>query len=161
MAVPTSWADEADVLRLTGRVVTADDVAQATAVIELTSGGRLAKLDAALVSERNFDWLKRAVAYQAAWMASRPDYFEAMDVSQMTQDGVSATIKADGLILAPLARRCLKRLSWRGVRTIRPTATIIGPHGFPVGTATVLGYASPVGYGAGVPDDELPWRSMS
>jgi hypothetical protein len=148
MTTPTTWADAVDVKALTGATVSDSLIDQATGVIELTSGGRLARLDPAHVTGRDFDWLRRAVCYQAAWMASQPDYFERLDVADLDQDGVVATFKADGLVLAPLARRCLKRLSWRGVRTIRP------------GASTTLLPGAAIGYGAGLPDDDLPWRPM-
>lgn len=148
MTVPTTWATAVDVKALTGATVSDALIDQATGVIELTSGGRLARLDPEHVSERNFDWLRRAVSYQAAWMDAHPDYFERMDVADLDQDGVVATFRPDSLVLAPLARRCLKRLSWRGVRTIRPGAS-----------STALPGAA-IGYGAGLPDDALPWRPL-
>jgi hypothetical protein len=156
----TTWATAVDVKALTGVTVSDTLIDQATAVIELTGGGRLARLDPAFVSERNFDWLRRAVCYQAAFMAGRPDYFEAADVSSLTQDGVSAQLKGDSLILAPLARRCLKRLSWRGVRTITPSInrTTDRP-GYRTSNAPDLPDVA-VGYGVGLADDELDWGPM-
>jgi hypothetical protein len=160
-----TWADAVDVKALTGAVVTDALIDQATAVIELTGGGRLAKLDPAYVSERNLDWLRRAVCYQAAFMADQPDYFARMDVSSLNQDGIQATLKGDSLILAPLARRCLKRLSWRGVRTITPSInrTTDRP-GYRTSNAPDLpdvpssgGFG---GFGASLMDDELPWGPM-
>lgn len=119
-----TWCTVQDVQQLTGKTVTDEDVQQATGIIEMTSGGRVASMDPTTVTARNLDWLRRAVAYQAAFMVEYPDYFSRMDVSAFTQDGTSATIRPDGLVLSPLARRCLKRLSWRGVRTVtaRPGA---------------------------------------
>lgn len=113
------WCTAADVQALTGKVVGDEDVAQATGIIELTSGARVASFTTTSISNRNLDWLRRAVAYQAAWMVEHPDYFSRDDVSTFTQDGTSAAYRPDGLVLAPNARRCLKRLSWRGMRTVQ------------------------------------------
>jgi hypothetical protein len=161
MTVPTAWATVDDVKRLTGKDLTGDAIDQATAVIELTGGGRLAKLDPAYVSERNFDWLRRAVCYQAAFMDAHPDYFERMDVASLSQDGVSASLKGDSLILAPLARRCLKRLSWRGVRTITPSINRTTDRaGYRTSNAPDLPDVASIGFGASLIDDELPWGPM-
>ncbi len=140
------WATAEDVQALTGKVVGDDVIQQATGVIELSQGGRLAALDSTTVSGRNLDWLRRAVAYQAAWMVDQPGSFERMDVTTSTQDGASATMKPDALVLAPLARRCLKRLTWRGMRTIQP-----GPR---------AGYARLNVYTSDDYDDSLPYRSL-
>jgi hypothetical protein len=159
-----AWASAVDVYALTGATVTDAQVDQATSVIELTSGGRMARLDPAYLSERNLDWLRRAVAYQAAWIASQPDYFTRMDVSSMTQDGIAAAFRPDGLILSPLARRCLKRLSWRGVRTMTPSINRTPDRaGSRFSSAPDLPDVASGGYAYGVPDlddDALPWSPM-
>lgn len=148
MAGATTWATAVDVKALTGKVVSDALIDQATAIVETLGGARLAKLDPSIASERDFDWLRRAVCYQAAWMEAQPDFFERADVSSLNQDGVGASFRPDGLVLAPLARRCLKRLSWRGTRTIRP------------GGSSVQLPGAAIGYGAGLPDDALPWRPL-
>jgi hypothetical protein len=107
------------VQRLTGKVVDDESVDMATGIIEIVSGADADLLNATNLSARNLKWLRYAVAYQCAFMIEHPDYFTRMDVTSMTQDGASATLRADGLVLAPNARRCLKRLSWRGVRTVQ------------------------------------------
>lgn len=141
-----AWASAEDVQNLTGKVVDDTVVQQATGIIEMTSGGRVASMTTVNVSARNLDWLRRAVAYQAAFMVEYPDYFSRQDVSAMTQDGASATFRADGLVLSPLARRCLKRLSWRGVRTMQAGRTDTLRH-IPVSTSDDY-------------DDSLSWRSL-
>lgn len=71
-------------------------------------------------TRRDLYWLRQAVAFQAAWLADTPDYLERNDVESASQDGQSVTLKQDALVLAPLARRAIKKLSWRGSRSIRP-----------------------------------------
>ena len=110
-----SWATGADVAALTG--TPADDEklaqAQAQALVELHVG-RTEALATAELSDRDLDWLRRGVAYQSAWIAGQPDLFTRLDVRQLAQDGMSTTFAPDGLVLAPLARQVLRRLSWMG-----------------------------------------------
>jgi hypothetical protein len=108
-----SWATEADVVALTGTPADAVKLAQAQAAVELYLG-RTEALGSAEMSARDLDWLRRGVAYQAAWMASQPDLFTRLEVEQLAQDGMSTVFAPDGLVLAPLARRVLLRLSWMG-----------------------------------------------
>jgi hypothetical protein len=108
-----TWASGADVTALTG--VPADDVLlnQAQALIELVVGRTEAQATAEL-SARDLEWLRRGVAYQAAWVAGQPDLFTRLEVQRLAQDGMSADFLSDSLTLAPMARRVLRNLSWRG-----------------------------------------------
>lgn len=108
-----TWASGADVTTLTG--VPADEVklTQAQAMIELHVG-RTEELGTAEMTARDLDWLRRAVAFQAAWMAGQPDLFTRLEVQRLAQDGMSADFLSDSLTLAPMARRVLRNLSWRG-----------------------------------------------
>lgn len=162
MAVPSTWATTQDVRDLTGVTVTDAQVMMATAVIETDGGARLVKLDDKYVSDRNLDWLRRAVAYQAAWMIAHPDYFIRMDVANLSQDGVSATFRRDSMTLAPLAKRCLGRLSWRGTRTVTPSInrTVDRP-GYRSSNAPDLpNIANVPAYTSEDYDDGLPWSAM-
>lgn len=108
-----SWATAADVLTYTGASATDAQVARAQALIELYADVTQ-DADGAM-SARDLRLLGRAVAYQAAWMASgaHPDFFARTEVSELDQDDVTAKLAhADALLLAPLASRCLTRLSW-------------------------------------------------
>jgi hypothetical protein len=116
----------AEVLALTGQTVTDDRITQAQGIISIKCGRDLS--DALVFSgtglavlvpfARDQRLLKSAVAYQAAWMNAHPDTFLAADITQMTADGTSAVYKETGLYLAPLARVCLRRLSWQRTRSI-------------------------------------------
>ncbi|MCU1617788.1 MAG: hypothetical protein JWO98_5328 [Frankiales bacterium] len=110
------WATLTDIENLLG--VTVDAKARMVAVnaIELTTGA-IEAVPRPLMYDRDRYWLKLAVCYQAAWIASQPDYLERNAVTAVSQDGQSATgANAEWLILAPLARKALKRVSWRGPR---------------------------------------------
>lgn len=56
--------------------------------------------------------LKHALCYQAAWQSAQIDYSSRTDVSDLGNTGVRFRDE-HALILAPLASRCLARLSWK------------------------------------------------
>lgn len=121
-----AWATVDDVLDLTGKTVTASQLRQAVAMIELHTGA-IEGVERVDTSERDRYWLKLATCYQAAWLSAQPDAFERNDVSSAGQDGQSAVFRADAHTLSPFARRALKKLSWRGPRTlITPRADYTG-----------------------------------
>ena len=65
-------------------------------------------------------WLRYGMAYQAAWMTQQPGVLYRSDIDQLSQDGLS-THWSDprGIMLAPLALRSLKQLSWQKSRSLR------------------------------------------
>lgn len=116
----------ADVLALTGQTVTDNHIAQAQGIISVKCGRDLSDalifsgtgLAALVPFARDQRLLKQAVVYQAAWIPAHPDTFLAADIQQYTADGTSAVYKENGMYLAPLARTCLRRLSWQRTRSI-------------------------------------------
>ena len=115
-----TWATTSDVTTYTGINATTAQVEQAQAVIELMADTTLAASDAGNISQKNLRLLKLAVAYQAAWITQHPDWATSMDTTNVSQDQVSATwAHANAGILAPLAKRCVDRLSWRRIRPLR------------------------------------------
>jgi hypothetical protein len=135
------WATVADVHTLTGKTVTQEVRDQAAATIELHTGA-IEAVERTDITDRDRYWLKLAVAYQAAWLP--PDLFERNDVDAAAQDGESASFRPDAHTLGPLARKALKRLSWRG-----PRAILLG-----ASTSTDLSVTSER-Y-----DDLLPWSPV-
>ncbi|MFB7111731.1 hypothetical protein [Streptomyces sp. NPDC056291] len=133
----STWATTADVLDITGVTVTEAQLTRAQHVIDMVSG-RTYDIHDLLVAEnrrRDLYWLKLAVAYQAAWMIAQPDMFTRMNVTRVDQDMSEAEMGASALVLAPLARRALNRLSWRGTRSLqvqRPRTD--GPRVLPAGS---------------------------
>lgn len=112
------WATIADVQALTGRTVDEQARALAATSIALVTG-LIEGVDRTRLSDRDRYFLKTAVCFQAAWIAAQPDYLERNAVASASQDGQSATMgNPDWLVLSPLARKALKRLSWRGTRTV-------------------------------------------
>lgn len=112
------WATTQDVTDLTGKTVDAATLSQAQAIIELmVSRTEAVPLDT--IGLRDQNWLRQAVAYQAAWIPANPDLFTRTEVITLLQDGVEARdLPSDSLVLAPLARRALKRLSWKKTRSV-------------------------------------------
>lgn len=113
----TPWASIADIKNVTGKDVDATTRNLAAASVELTTG-LIESVERSDISARDRYWLRQAVAFQAAWISIQADYLERSDVASVSQDGQSTQGNPDWLVLAPLARRALKKLSWRGVRTM-------------------------------------------
>lgn len=111
-----AWATVAETLTYTGITVTTAEVAQAQFIVELFSD----VTEDSTISTKNLRMLKMAVAYQAAFVTDHPDLFTHVDVSTMLQDGVQFTQgHENAMVLAPLARRAINRLSWRRNRSIK------------------------------------------
>lgn len=112
-----TWATVADVLALAGVEVDAATLAQAEGVVELFVG--ISPDNTAELSGANTRMLRAAVAYQAAWMLAQVDVTGRMEVTSLDQDGTRVTPgTGDDLVLAPLAKRAVARLSWMGSRSI-------------------------------------------
>ncbi|MEV0220891.1 hypothetical protein [Streptomyces sp. NPDC050704] len=114
------WATTSNVTTYTGVTVTAAQVEQAQAIVEIFADTTEDASDAGNISSKNLRLLKLAVAYQAAWITQHPDAFTNIDITQVQQDGVVATMQHNNaLVLAPMAKRCIDRLSWRRTRSLR------------------------------------------
>jgi hypothetical protein len=113
-----TWATVQDVDDLTGVTVTSEQLAYAQAIIEIHVS-RTEDVPADTISVRDLRWLKRAVAYEAAWIPANPDLFTRIDHVTLLQDGVEVRdLPADALTLAPLAKKAVRRLSWVQSRSI-------------------------------------------
>lgn len=119
-----AWASAQDVINATGVSVTEQQLAQAQSDIEIFSG-RIYP-DSPRMRARDLYWLGRAVARQAAWIAGQFGLETRLDATQTQQDGVSSTLTGDGLVLAPMAGRALRRVSWMRSRTVHSRAPIEG-----------------------------------
>jgi hypothetical protein len=109
--VPDTWADADDVLTYTGVAVDDADLVRAQDIIEIFAGTTYLANDN--LSPRNLRMLNRAVAYQAGWMSLRPDLYTHLDTDSVSQDGVTfSPANGNASLLAPLAYRCLRRLTW-------------------------------------------------
>lgn len=115
------WCDVTHVLSLTGVDVDANVMAQAQGVLAIISDVWPDELpqDLRAADQRR---LADALAYQAAWMAPKPDLFAEVQAAGVSQDGVSAQyVNQYSQYTAPLAQVCLNRLSWnRAPMTHKP-----------------------------------------
>ena len=118
----TTWATAADVLSLTGATVTDSQLTQANGAIELHAG-RLYTDAVTRTGTRDIEWVRRACAYQAAWMLSQPDMFARLDYTEVGKErGTPTKVTATAMTLAPLARRALGRVSWLRSRSLHVRA---------------------------------------
>lgn len=124
-----AWASVQSVIDATGVTVTDAQLVQAQDDIEIASGRIYTDTDR--LRARDLYWLGKAVARQAAWIAGQFGLETRLDATQIQQDGVSTTLQGDGLVLAPMATRALRRVSWMRSRTIHVRSPIegVGPIG--------------------------------
>jgi hypothetical protein len=107
-----------DVTNTTGTTPTAADLAAADSIITVyinrtpdASGG---------ISGRDLTWIRTAIQWQAAWVNGNPDTAGASQYDSYSSDGLSIQTTAEwAKVLAPIAARSLKNLTWKGTRTQR------------------------------------------
>lgn len=109
------WVTDQDVFDITRKEVSAETIPVAQEIVALEAAINVeTDLDNGVVSSANVSLLRRAVAWQAVWLEAHPDALETMDVQGVSQDGLSAQYASESAhFLAPLATRCIRRLSWR------------------------------------------------
>lgn len=111
---------------ITGADVTVEQIATATGIVEAVTGVDLSAEPLPFV-RRDLRHLRNAVAWQARYMLD-PEAAAAVDrpgnLASANANGVSVawTGGSAEAILAPLARMALRRLSWRGSRSVRMVA---------------------------------------
>jgi hypothetical protein len=120
-----SWATPDQALLWTGQAVTEEELAPASAIVTVYAG-REEEEPADAISTRDRRWLGMATAFQAVWMRAKPGVLEHREShTSSSADGVSVSRESDSqVMLAPMASRCLRNLSWVGNRT-----TAQGPAG--------------------------------
>lgn len=122
------WATPSDVASITGKSVTDAELVVAQMVIDLVTNRTPAVSGS--ISSRDITWLKRALAFQAIWMKAQPDLLERSSVSNVSQDGVSATFTSKASVyLGPLAIRALKNVKWLRTRSLRVQSPFIDQDG--------------------------------
>lgn len=119
-----AWASAQDVIDATGVQVTDQQLTQAQLTVEVASG-RIHD-DSSRLRTRDLYWLGRAVSFQAAWIAGQFGLETRLDATQIQHDGITTTLKEDGLTLAPMTTKALRRVSWMRSRTIHVRAPIEG-----------------------------------
>lgn len=148
-----AWVTAAEASDITGQTVTEAQVNAAHPIIELYTN--VTTETSAALKPRDLRLLKYAEAYQAYWMASQVDVLSRMDADHVTQDGLTFQKgDEDALVLAPLAKKCIVRLSWNKSRSIQPLtpeqALVLRGYRMP---GTVLGTEEWL-------DDEQHWEPL-
>jgi hypothetical protein len=119
---PETFCTIADVYKYAGVSVDQDLIEQAQAQIEVAVGRTIEDMigDDAIyeLSSSDRKWLRLATAYQAGWMADNTDWASRLSATGMSQ-GTSLQLTEDGVVVSPLARKSLLRLSWMGSRVVR------------------------------------------
>jgi hypothetical protein len=141
-----AWATPQQVIDITGVSVTDAQLSQAQSSIEMFSN-RIYD-DTARIRTRDVYWLRKAVAYQAAWQKSQYDLHTRLDANQVQQDGVVASLNATAMVLGPEAKQALQRCSWMRSRTIHVRSPFVDGHG---GYASALSDAS---------DEQFEWTPV-
>ena len=104
---------------VTGQTLTAQQVMNAQQVLNVYSN-YTPESSGFSMQPNDLRKLRYALAYQAVWMLGQPGLTTRTGVDQVSQDGVSAHIPDErDLMLAPLAKRMLKQLSWQKSRSLR------------------------------------------
>lgn len=119
----STWATLTEVLNITHKDdLVQDDVDVAEEVIVLHTE----RTPDDSLRTRDLYWLKRAVAWQAAWQVNQPGYAERSTAKEISQDGTKIVYAHAGdpsnpalFMLAPLAQRALKNCSWMKSRSDR------------------------------------------
>lgn len=118
-ALAGTWATPAEATSIAGQTLTQAQLNVAYHVIEMFTGAVVNSR--ANLTNRDLRGLKKAEAYQAAWMAAQIDLTGRSDATLVSQDGLQYSKgDVDMHILGPLAKAAIMRLSWMRTRTIDP-----------------------------------------
>ncbi len=123
--VITAWATIEQVSAITG--VPESDISdglifQAQCIIDMVTGRTIQMYELLLrnLHKRDLYFLQLALAYQVVWMMAQPDLYQRFDLTSTNDErGVNSNFVAGATTLAPLAKRAIRRLSWKGTRSLR------------------------------------------
>ena len=111
---PVTW-----VKNVTGSTLTVAQIQSAQQILNMYSNYTP---EASGFNMQPFDlrWLRYGLAYQAVWMVGNPGLLYRAEVDTISQDGLSTHWQDPrNVMLAPLALRSLKQLSWQKSRSLR------------------------------------------
>lgn len=109
------FATVSEVLAITDVSVDNATVLKAQGIIETAAG----RPEESITNADDLLWLKKATAYQCAYMENDPtSVFEQPNLESTTQGDNKMVFGDKDVWLAPLAERALSRLSWKRSRTI-------------------------------------------
>lgn len=112
-----TWSTEAEASSITKTNISSDDLETASAVLDIYVAVQEDALSE--MKPRDIRLLKKAEAFQAAWMKAQIDFLTRTDTDQVNHDNVRYSKgDRDMHVLAPLAKTCINKLSWRTTRTL-------------------------------------------
>jgi hypothetical protein len=118
------WATTGDVLTKLGKVATSQDILMANEAV--TTFANRTPAASAVMSTRDLYWLNSAACWQAAWYTENVGVETRSIVARHRQDGVDVDYAGTAFspkeypnVLAPMAARALRNLSWKASRTLR------------------------------------------
>jgi hypothetical protein len=121
-----TWATVQDVLNITGQQVNDQQVVAAGFIIDMFTGRPYSFTGP---DGQSYNWyentgdvdayfLKLAVCFQTIWMTMQPDYMVRLDLANLPAKGRPLTLNPEGLIVGPLAKKALRRVSWLRSRAL-------------------------------------------
>lgn len=121
-----SWwgVTQTAVLDATALRVSDADIAMASSMVEIFVNRTEAA--SAAMANRDTHWVRQAIIWQAAWLPSQADVAGRLDATRVDQDGVatetgttsSGSARPHAFVLAPMAARAIKNLSWKASRAV-------------------------------------------
>lgn len=113
-----AWVTPEKALVYTGQEMELGELALASFVIT-PYVGRTEDEPVEAITPRDRTWIGMAAAFQALWMRGKPGLLEYREShTSSSADGVSTQRAAESqIMLAPMASRCLRNLSWIGNTT--------------------------------------------
>jgi hypothetical protein len=146
------WATTGDVLTKLGKTASAQDILMANEAI--TTYANRTPAASAVMSARDLYWMNSAAVWQAAWYIENVGVETRSIVARHRQDGVEVDYAGTAFspkeypnVLAPLAARALRNLSWKASRTLRTPRV-----------ATPLG--STIDFVNELSDESTDWKSL-
>lgn len=113
-------ATYADVKNITGQTVSPAILQQAEIIIEQAISRTYEELEEDGLTESDSKWLRNAIAYQAAWLASQVTPYSISDVSAIGSGTAQVELNDTALIRSRFVRDALSKISW-----LQPNQTLV------------------------------------
>lgn len=149
-----------------GVQVTQDQVDMAQIDVDIIAEIDLDDVDAVgRLIDRDLKLIKYAISYQAAWRKAQIALTERTDITEIAGAASDGGVKLRdelSLILAPMARACLSRVSWKRKRTTPDRARGKGSGGYvaPPGVVVSTDPCDNPGQADNFSRDAGPWAEV-
>jgi len=117
------FASADEVYELTGFSVDDRTIRIAQGMVEMAAG----RVEGEITRPSDLTWMKYAIAYQAAYIEEDPKkIFEQANIESVSDTNNKVVFGDRPAYLSPLTVDCIKRLSFRGNRTIQTGPILLG-----------------------------------